>query len=134
MKVTSCFDSLSPPPHASRAAAEVMSLSDAGSQKRWEYWLDYMQIRIHPSFTSSGAFAVRPHPRARGPTSLTAPGYAIRDVPAPLFRGLTGFFKEQWFGNKGVAESEVPYFITGLFNTYLYRCIDGTLSVCVHVI
>jgi len=79
--------------YAVNRETEVMSLSDAGSQKRWEYWLDYMQIRIHPSFTSSG--------------------YAIRDVPAPLFRGLTGFFKEQWFGNKGVAESEVPYFITG---------------------
>lgn len=77
--------------YAVKREEEVMR-TEPGSQARWEFWLDYVQIRLHPTFTSNG--------------------YDVRDVPPSLFRSLSSHFHQN-FPHGGTPEAEVPYFITG---------------------
>ena len=64
------------------------------SQERWEFWLDFMQVQLHPNFTTTG--------------------YQVKKVPGPLNAKLRAFFKKN-YGTAGGSspEGEVPYFITG---------------------
>jgi len=73
----------------------IMRTTEPGSQKRWEYWLDFMQMQIHPTFTENG--------------------FSLRDIPTALHQKLSRYFHERYPRNAQV-EHDVPYFIEGARN------------------
>jgi len=77
--------------YAVRREEEIMR-EKPGSARRWEYWLDFAQTRLHPNFTENG--------------------YAIRQIPPQLFEKLQKSFHGS-YSSHSRAESAVPYFIEG---------------------